>query len=1186
MNELIIPHAPLWYRSSVMACSPDNILVYGSQNDIVIVRDKDSEEPAEIKIIQGAHSKNVTSVSLNKKWKDPHSFIVSLGEENMIKVWDFESYERIFSNKEHMEHKQPVVGAVFAGDDRVVSAAANGVIIIWNIIANESKVLKDLFNSKVTLTCLSSCPHAAWLLAFGLNNGCVIVADLRRNGQILYKLRGHYQAVVSLSWCPAPVNVFPRYTQNTVKNKSEETAENKNVEPKLAEQSAEKHEKRNPWINLVHADDDEVALEKQESVLTESVSDFLKECDDLKSKILGVVTSIAISNTTEENEEKQANTELKQQYEEKGIEEAEGTTESVQKLNEDRPLPQLFDPSGDFLDNFLPVEEEIFEDKDVGNEKNRAKNILTDKADTSEDGEDKIDILASEENKIDVLASGDSGVVVEDYVSVKTEVIEEEPRTEYLLASSGKDRSVYIWRAGTDGRMQTFFHTPKKSKNRDHKNTNVWITVCWIAPDTILTSSMTGEVLAWPLPKPKESSKQYRIVHNEHASVIFNVVTPPKYLSPCSWRNKTDLTAWSWGQDGRLINYDLNAQKVRLSYSTVTASVTCFDCSALDPNRLVDYKFRLAIGVRDGSIRVWDLSLPHVKTIAMNKYHQKFTHKVTTIAWNPVKEMILGFGTEEGRVGFIDMASKKSTLFPHYFHNQVYKIEWGPLQGDTNNLGLYVVAEGKIAIYDTREPNSDPVELELPQQLYVYRFAWKPDFSLLLLNGKDGSLVVLRTDLVALTTIYLNDKGLNGIVWHPDAFTNKTEISARCNWFAATTSRGLLVYDCVLFNEETATSENFMEKIVVVLEGHLRPPLSLAWCPFDGNKIVSTAADGLALVWDVVSKSTIATFVDPYLYHNPAVIWSPIDSDLIIMGDKVIRVWSVSKNPPRIDEEFMSARKRLLSKTSKIESDKTDNKIKVDIPQIKNDQQKREGKYKSCELISLWKGNISEYIEDAINENRVTPTIISVAPMVSSKLWHDACIVYAKKLSENANSDPLETAMYFLACHKVEEAINCLCLSFMFKEALALAKHRLPNNSEIITTVTVKWADYISIRQYLNAAKVLARRNNKEFLEFAAELADKEGNKGLYDSIKFKCNEIQSDQSSSRNNDSEKVEDNLPSRIDAIFEVITGNGEKSSENHSETEDEDKGEVDEDDQHLVLNGESSVDVLLQDPESEE
>jgi WD40 repeat protein len=134
--------------------------------------------------------------------------------------------------------------------------------------------------------------------------------------------------------------------------------------------------------------------------------------------------------------------------------------------------------------------------------------------------------------------------------------------------------------------------------------------------------------------------------------------------------------------------------------------------------------------------------------------------------------------------------------------------------------------------------------LELPEKLYVYKFAWKPDFTLLLINGKDGLLLILTTDLVALTTLYPTEKCLNKIVWHPDAFTNNVEISPRCKWFAATTSKGLLVYDCSSIEE----NKNFADNIVANFEGHLKPPLSLAWCPFEGNKIVSTAADGLALV--------------------------------------------------------------------------------------------------------------------------------------------------------------------------------------------------------------------------------------------------------------------------------------------------------------------------------------------------
>lgn len=57
MSSLVIPPSPNWYETSILACSPDNTLIYGSRNDIVILENSENYgSPAEVKIISRAHA--------------------------------------------------------------------------------------------------------------------------------------------------------------------------------------------------------------------------------------------------------------------------------------------------------------------------------------------------------------------------------------------------------------------------------------------------------------------------------------------------------------------------------------------------------------------------------------------------------------------------------------------------------------------------------------------------------------------------------------------------------------------------------------------------------------------------------------------------------------------------------------------------------------------------------------------------------------------------------------------------------------------------------------------------------------------------------------------------------------------------------------------------------------------------
>lgn len=149
----------------------------------------------------------IVSTNINRNWGQPHKLLVTVAEDNIIKLWDIETRKKKIGHNAHVSHcikvkkiyislkticlilqagHGKVIGATFAGDDKVISVSEGGTIIVWNLTLNQTKVLKDIFGSKVTITCISTCPHANWLTAFGLKNGLVIVTDLRSKDLLLF----------------------------------------------------------------------------------------------------------------------------------------------------------------------------------------------------------------------------------------------------------------------------------------------------------------------------------------------------------------------------------------------------------------------------------------------------------------------------------------------------------------------------------------------------------------------------------------------------------------------------------------------------------------------------------------------------------------------------------------------------------------------------------------------------------------------------------------------------------------------------------------------------------------------------------------------------------------------------------------------------------------------------------------
>lgn len=56
MNSLVIPPSPNWYEANILTCAIDGTIIYGSYKEIVVIKPKNLDEPADIRIIPRAHS--------------------------------------------------------------------------------------------------------------------------------------------------------------------------------------------------------------------------------------------------------------------------------------------------------------------------------------------------------------------------------------------------------------------------------------------------------------------------------------------------------------------------------------------------------------------------------------------------------------------------------------------------------------------------------------------------------------------------------------------------------------------------------------------------------------------------------------------------------------------------------------------------------------------------------------------------------------------------------------------------------------------------------------------------------------------------------------------------------------------------------------------------------------------------
>lgn len=518
-------------------------------------------------------------------------------------------------------------------------------------------------------------------------------------------------------------------------------------------------------------------------------------------------------------------------------------------------------------------------------------------------------------------------------------IFNENNSEDFLLASGAKDKSVFIWRAGGDGRYESQLTLPAapqdSNQHRSKLSSGYFTAVCWLEPKCLLASSPFGELLAMDLSSTKKS---WRLIHGHHSRGLFSIACVPSAVDDLqdNWR-KGSRIVWTNAQDRQVIcsSIENNQCVIQQSIPTQGGFIYCLAACPLETSLI-------AYGSGDMAVRLWNLTEPHDNSVNVTCMWQKVMGRVTALAWHPTEENLLAFGTAEGRVGMFDTnnPNKLPVIFRQYHRRTVYSLAWAPKPGSAK-YGLYSCADNELVYFNSEKVNEEPKSVVKKD---CTEFAWKSDLSCIAIGYEDGSISFKNRELKACgKTIFLLKKSVQCIAWHPDSTLTDLEFSPMRNYMAVSTNTNkITIFDMTILadvlNSPNASGENkdndkdtVTYKVVGTLNGHSERVISLAWNPHISGQLVSGSYDCTAQVWNVETQEIIATFTG---HRGPvySCLWSPIDPDFIITGsvDFSLRVWKVSSQKivlPVVTEVKKSKSKNKKSKSNKIVIKENETKV-------------------------------------------------------------------------------------------------------------------------------------------------------------------------------------------------------------------------------------------------------------------
>lgn len=1172
IEKTILYPSPNWFQPSIMKVGSDGWIIYGGLNKSLCLLIPNSEyatnaEKASLSyrahLISKIHSERIISVDISPEWPEKRH-IISGCHDGFVKISEATfcnnklEVKTIMTSDAHYNSKENLVAVGYSTKQYAFTLGVTGNVVKWDLSVNSLKHYnRVLWNYKPT--CMACSPHTPCQVAIGTKQAVIILVEFGDLPKVLYKIRGHNDEMIYLSWCPQYAVEVSKPPPDPVKSKqkSKSSANHKNAsqtshgqaESEITGEEADTSDKEiveeedlfdmykdhsaNEFGHKKYVPEDILVKVKPE----EEVGDFLAECNKLKSDIL--------------------------------------------KLNTEEPsietLVHAFDKTN--MSETASVKSTELTEEDG----NKTKDKSVPKRKTSEEAKNV-------QTHLHLLASVSRNGVVQIWSKSGKQVGVHFPHGSYKNQKAVNNSTILWFTADvllvTDHFNQIVKINPLDVNHRHMLQSELFITTphrrqpyCLVSSVPRVQTAIESEGTVWTI-----SQDRYMVQY---------CVKTRKMLSCASTTGGFVYSIATCPYDANRLAVAVGDSSIRVGYENDLKTYwqnlqgVILTCSWHPTQENL-----LAFGT--GEARVGTLKPTGNFDRPARTFQSALSAGVYSISWSPQGL----YAVANGELALYNVVTGNAEMVDADIEGRKWKL--GTVL--YNSRGLLVTSrDGSIALLSANAPHT-VIAVAVPYTKLIHSTCWHPE------QVSSSSEMSPHSNLLALcanekhVTVLKLDKNENGDLKFQNVqrLEGHTSVTFTVQWNPH--REGMLL----------STSADLTVRIWSVLEGvcthiyagHSAGVLCASWAtdPNRSNEILSGGSDYCLRLWD-------------YTKH-PAELYVEVPKKRKTSGNKKL---NKKENKMQELEEEKEVEQPLFGAAGVMKERASTSKHfllpifhKESVAKHVNGCRKMFNKYlvengkevknggedlgtdyikmfgttnEFNELLDLelenhssfmnkdsWialmmlRGRIADMMQYAIQNNVYSPMLLSITPCVSNKFWKDHVQLYVKHIekmiTEGTKTNIVDhrsfggttflSVFFHLAIHQVDEAVNILRASGLIAECYLILRSR--HRQESLNQLLGDWAKRafmnaqyslaatinIHLKDLPRAVKCLIKSNTIESLQLAAEIAEESGEVIFSECI---CEEIQRKQSEA----SDAQLEELPSRLELMLREKGIQSEKSDD---------------------------------------